>query len=165
MTGPLDVGGPVSGSGATRMFKCGWGLTLCTLSVALTGCETATMAGSSGSVSLSSFEGSTVQDLSDALVGFHLVDARDTNGKRLFLFASDPVMVTTTLPSYTPTTSRFNSPQVAAASANLNSIYATPQISRTTVTQCNVYVLADPRGAVMTLNDWIVSRSEREGQC
>jgi hypothetical protein len=134
------------------------------IAAVLSGCQAA--AGSAQDVRLADFEGATVGQLASALQGFRLVGSSPYEGKRIFYFADEPAIVTTTLPAYVPAPRLYNSPQMGIAFNNLAAAVGTvPEVSRTSVMQCRVYVLATARGAGRALQDWTIIRSEHEGQC
>lgn len=137
------------------------------LAISLSGCQSyGTDRNAAIDADLSSYAGGTVRAFAAAQPDFRLLETRVADGGRIFLFQDEPALVTTTTPAYIPPPRRYNDPTLGAAFNNLNAAVNTvPEVSRTVLIQCRLYVLAKRRGAGKSLDDWIVQRAEHEGRC
>lgn len=115
---------------------------------------------------LASYVGSTLDVFERAAVGLHPVSARDTPEGRIFLYESDPVIVTTTLPPYVPPPRTYNDPGFGAAANGLTAALGTvPGVSRSTIQKCRVYLLAKKVGEAASPASWRIEHAELQGAC
>lgn len=139
--------------------------------LALAGCQTGAEyeAGQQAAIgnALASYQGRTVADFITEQNAFRLVDGYDAEpGRRMFVFETSPVSVTTTLPAYTPAPRTYNNQAVGAGFNNVaSSIGTIPAVSRSTVQVCRVSVTAQHDGPGTTASDWTVMRVSHGDHC
>lgn len=137
--------------------------------LALAGCQTASgplEPQQSPADQLASYVGSTLDVFERAAIGLHPVSARDTPEGRIFLYESDPVIVTTTLPPYVPPPRTYSDPNFGVAANGLTAALGTvPGVSRSRIQKCRVYLLAKRIDDAPRSASWRIEQAELQGAC
>lgn len=132
----------------------------------LAGCQSGTT-GSYGYPSMAHWKGQSVQAFMNANAALRPVNSMDTGANsRSFMLASDPVVVTTTLPAYTPPDRAYNNAALGAGFNNLNrAVGSTPEVSRSSVQQCRARIDATNSGKGRGPSAWIIDEVTLSGNC
>jgi len=108
--------------------------------LALTGCQTASEPAPQTpphAERLASYVDSMLDVFERDATGVRPVGAGDADAGRIFLYESDPIIVTTTLPPYVPASRTYNDPSFGARANNFAGAVGTvPGLSRSTVQVC-----------------------------
>lgn len=135
------------------------------LVIALAGCQS--IGGYSAEQLTASYKGKPVQYFMDRNPNFTPVSAKSIGeARRQFTLETDPVLVTTTLPSYTPASRNYNNASLGGAFNNLNAAVNTvPAVSRSSVMQCRIIIEATQTSNGGMPKDWAIDFVEKFGSC
>lgn len=149
-------------------MKALW-LGLAAAAFSLSGCQTAEQAQAQYSMQLdsvmASLPGQTVGEFLRRNPQLRAVGGYDLGNERMFIYETDPVMMTSTLPPYAPAPRRFNDPAMSEAYGNLNAAVNTvPSVSRSTVLVCRIAVTAKQIASVNSPDSWQITDAVARGQ-
>lgn len=116
--------------------------------LALTGCQTTAEYQARQTAELHNkllgYRGQTVGDLMREQAAFSVQGYDEiTSTRRMYIFASQPMVSTVYVPPYIPNVGTFNDPAMARAAGNLATLHTVPGVAQSTVRQCRLHVDAE----------------------
>ena len=153
------------GADVMRLLNAG----LLLVAAVLSGCQTAEQSQVQYSAQLNgvmaSLPGQTVGEFSRRNPQLYAAGGYDLGGERVFIYETAPVVVTATLPPYTPAPRRFNDPAMGKAYGNLSAAVGTvPAVSRSTVLVCRITITATRIADASSPDSWRITNATAQGR-